>query len=549
MVEANLKVQGEIRARSPSKDTLHDWDETTKTVLHTVSVLNTAYMDKLDVSQLSDAWSELLDLLQRYFNYRSHILGASVFTTITGVLSHQNNNQTWSTPPLLKSAEVWKSYFASPETWQGIEEDNQNAFVAYADAFKAIYHLSDKALAPDLPSMLPNLEACVVKSDEVAYSSDVDNMTAFQIRVMECLSMVRTDDAKLPPYLIQLLSRFVTLPYTSATKTPDKRGPTFVALSKASMTLLQDMTIKHIDQEEVYTSNAFLSAVTSLARPIREKYVWQREGKTPTLWQKAESTVIAILEAGLPRLESNKEIWAIVVDVAHCITRAQIPPELPGSLERDEELDIKSFKQLRDLITLPLGSASLEDSLRRTYTRNLFSTSLVHTPLAGELPDVMSGPLEELYKTRLGQTAELECTLRPAMGYACLSELFDLVAVHDSSAERVKLAQAAAPYLMLRCALPLKTYIADHPLRGRMPAPESQRRELLFVLGELGRLKSEAQAIPDARGVKSKHRKHLHRLYPLLIKAMRVASQDAEVFGQLVALTDMVGDEFGLSNN
>jgi hypothetical protein len=280
-----------------------------------------------------------------------------------------------------------------------------------------------------------------------------------------------------------------------------------------------------------------------------EKYSWQREGKPPTLWQKATTTAIAMLKSGLLHVNSNKETWATLVDIAHYITRAQLLTDSPASLERDEQFDIESFTQFRDLVTLPLGSTSIPDSLRRTYTRNLFSTSLIHGPLSGELPDITSAPLDELYKVRLGQTAELDCTWRPDTSYTCISELFNLVAVHDSSAERIKLAQAAAPYLILRAALPLKTYIADHPLRGRMPAPESQRRELLFVLQELAKLKSEPQAIPDAPGVKSKHKRHLHRLYPLLIKATRVARQDAEVFEQLAALTDMVGDEFGLDDN
>jgi hypothetical protein len=82
-----------------------------------------------------------------------------------------------------------------------------------------------------------------------------------------------------------------------------------------------------------------------------------------------------------------------------------------------------------------------------------------------------------------------------------------------------------------------------------MPAPESQRRELLFVLEQLERLESEPQAIPDTPGVRSKHRRHLHRLYPLLLKAARVARQDAEVFEHLAKLTDLVGDEFGLDDD
>jgi hypothetical protein len=82
-----------------------------------------------------------------------------------------------------------------------------------------------------------------------------------------------------------------------------------------------------------------------------------------------------------------------------------------------------------------------------------------------------------------------------------------------------------------------------------MPAPESQRRELIFVLEQLEKLKSEPQAIPDAPGVKSKHRKHLHRLYPLLLRATRVARQDGEVFEHLAKLTDLIGDEFGLDDD
>lgn len=547
MVKANLDVQREIRSQSPQSDLLKDWSQTTRAVLQTVSILNTTYMDKLDASQLGDAWSELLDLLQQYFEYRSHALGASVFDTITGVLSQTENNHIWKTDALLKTAAVWKSYFPSPDAWQDSnEEGNQDAFVAYADAFKAIYHLADRPLAAELPSMLANLESCVVNSDEIAYSSDMDSMTVLQSRVLDCLSIIKTDDSGIPSYLIELLGRFIALPYVSLDKFPGKRGPTFVALSKASMTLLQNTTIQHIDKEEIYKNDAFAHALGNLARPIREKYLWQREGKAPTLWQKATTTAIAIVQPALSHLGSNKEIWANLIDIAHYIARAQVSSDAPMSLEKDEKFDIESFKQLRELIVLPLGSSSLPDSLRRTYARNLFSTSLIHTPLSGELPDTMTTPLEELYKIRLGQTAELESTWRPNMGYSCLAELFSLVAVHDSSTERIKLAQAAAPYLILRCALPLKTYIADHPLRGRMPAPEPQRRELLFVLGELYKLRCEPQAIPDAPRVESKHRKHVHRLYPLLIKATRVARHDPEVFEILSKLSDVVGHEFGL---
>lgn len=558
-VEANLSSQKTVRhgSRSAAGD-IETWNETTKTVLQSVSTLTTMRLQKVDdVSTFGGAWSDLLDRLQQYFAFGSHALGSYVFDTITNVLSHLPDAQTLGDSHLRKTATVWASYLNSHNTWGTDPGHNQEAFVAYADAFKAIYRLAGQSIDSDLPSMLSHLEACIVESDAIAYSKDIDTMTPLQARVLECLSMIDTSAPNLPSYMIELLGRFSVLPYKSVEEHSEKQGPTFVALSKASMTMLQEVTIKHVEHKKIYTDGAFNTAVTHLAWPIREKYAWQKEGKPPTIWQKATTTAIVILQAGLPQLhahgitgESLNNIWATVVDIAHHITQAQHldSEKPPASLEMDEKFDTRSFTELRDLITTPLDSASLPDSVRRTYTRNLFSASLVHTPLQGELPDLATSPLDDLYTTRLGQTAVLPATLRSKMSYTCTMELFSLVTAGEDSVPHVKLAQAAAPYLILRVAIPLKTYIADHPLRGRMPAPDSQRRELLLILSQLEDLQSEPQAIPDAPGVKSKYRKHLHRLYPLLVKAMRVASQDREVFERLVRLTEMVGEEFGVND-
>jgi hypothetical protein len=558
MVEANIIVHRRLRSDTLSNKEIADWNETTKTILHTITILYTAYMDKLDPDQLGNAWSGLLEYLQQYFDCNSHALGLSVFETITGVLSHVNDAGLLGMPSVLKTAEIWKSYFNNRDTWTTGRENNQDAFVGYVDALKHIYRLAGRSLDTQLPAMLANIEACVVDSDEVAYSSDVDNMTALQTRAIECLSMIKTESSSLPTPLIRLLSRLVILPYTSMAEDTKKRGPTFVAVAKAAMTLLQSTIIKHIEQKEIFTNGSFLFALQSLEEPAHEKYTWQREGKAPTLWQKATSTAIAILKSGLPILNAHSEAnsslnetWTTIVTLAHDITRAQFSSinNIPSSLEKDETLDVESYTQLRDLITLSLGSPSISDALRRTYTRNLFSISLIHTPLPGELPNIVKAPLEDLYKIRYGQTADLEVTWRINMSYTCLTELFNLVSVHDATPARIKLAQAASPYLILRAALPLKTYIADQPIRGRMPMPEAERRELLFVLKKLSKLNSEPQAIPDAPGVKSKYRKHLHRLYPLLNKASRVARQDAEVFEHILKLIDLVGDEFGLDDD
>jgi hypothetical protein len=59
-------------------------------------------------------------------------------------------------------------------------------------------------------------------------------------------------------------------------------------------------------------------------------------------------------------------------------------------------------------------------------------------------------------------------------------------------------------------------------------------------------LKCEPDAIPDAPGVESEGKKHLHRLYPLIAKAVRIASRDKEVLEWIGRALDEVGMEFGV---
>lgn len=555
MVESNLEAQTTLRRISnPPRDEVTAWEETTRTVLDSVSNLFSTYIYKVDnPSKLGASWKELLVYLEKYFEFGSFTLDRSVFDALTAVISRINNVRVFGAEPVVDTALVWRSYSKYRLEGDDDQEGNQDAFVAYAEAFKAIFRLGEELLPVYINTMVPNLLVCVAKSDEAAYSSDVDHMTTFQTRVMECLSMVQYTQSGILAFMIRMISGLCVLPYTAASN-PKKKRPTFVALSKASMSLLQSVTVKHIGDSDIYERGAFCFALSSLVRPVQEKYVWKQEGKPPTLWQKATNTALAILEPGLSFLETQdfsndvvKDLWDQIVNLAAGITGARVSPlDPPSSLETDENFDIDAFTRLRSMIGTSLGSASLPDSMRRTYTRNLFQTSLIHRPETGEVPDVSSAPLEDLYKVRRGRTRDTTPTPRIRMAYACFSELIALVSVKSGSGEEIKLSQAAAPYLILRVALTLKGYIADQPLRGRMPAPDTHRAELMFALEQMKRLDSEPQAIPNAPGATSRHKKHLHRIYLLVVEAIGVAKYDDSVMEELRALMGIVGGEFGL---
>lgn len=208
-----------------------------------------------------------------------------------------------------------------------------------------------------------------------------------------------------------------------------------------------------------------------------------------------------------------------------------------------------------------------------------------------------------LCKPRNGRTIDPKPTKRKEISYVCLNELFEIVSVHDETAAApeitlqpptprfplpgtspsntpldplkspvpdttgsslsqnglshgatesshdlyIRLARVAAPYLVLRAALTLRAFVADQPLRGRMPQPLSQRRELERILQSLIGLNSEPKAIPGFPRLDSESARHLYALYPLLVEAMMVVNPgDEKVVRLVTGALDVVGRTLGL---
>lgn len=557
-IEAQLRLTNDPESAMSDKDK-RGWNETTVVVLSGVTSLLAENLDVLSGHHtFKTSWKNLLAHFKALLGFETMEINTAVFKALRQILSKGNikGSKYFDNQSLDLAWDLWsESLPAVKSTRINKRGDNQDYFLAYVSAMQELYRLVEQELdIVRVKTILKLLREAIQQADAATYSADIEYLTPLQTQVLESLTMIRTDIEGVPAALINQVAEFVALAFEPRSSNVERQRPTYVALSKASMTLSESFILAHSSNQDIFTSSAVSSALSALSKPIILKYSFPITTKSISPWRQATTSALAILESVLPaiaKLELKEDvirsIWTSIVTIADGITTAHCE-DAPATtdIKSDQNFDITSFLTLRELITPALGSPIILDKSRRIYTESLFHRSIIHTPLPQELPNSNQELLANLYQPRKGCTVDPPPSPRSKMSYVCFDELISLVAVHDSSVSRIKLAQAAAPYLILRAGLTLRAYIADQPLRGRMPQPLSQRKELLYILKALVSLRCEPKAIPDTPGVESEGKKHLHRLYPLLAKAVRTAARDQEVLEWVGKALDEVGMEFGV---
>jgi hypothetical protein len=546
-----------------------DWNGTAVVVLNGVSNLLANYLDILmKHPSFNEIWRQLIEHKTTLLDFGVLEINSAVFKALGHIVSQTNesgrsdfNKQTVDLTWTLWSRGV-------PSAKKPEAGDNQASLVSYTEALTEMYKLIEADLTVDkAQKILDLLRQAVEEASVGSYASDVEQVTQLQGKILGAVEMLRTDVEGVPAVVVTQVSGFVKLAFEhdheEVTAPGSKR--TFVAMSKASMDMLQRLILKHAGDKDIYESGALSAALSALCTPISLKYEFPITTKSTQPWKLASSTVLTVLEATLKQLgtldvpqQTIQEAWTTIVAIADGILSADCRGPVPiEQIKEDESFDIASFKKLRQLIIPSLGNGEIQDKTRKAYAESLFSTSIIHAPSPSDATLLSGGKagLQGLYVSAPGRTVSIPPTPRAKMAYVALEELFSLVPVDhdgDDSEETaeyyVRIACMVAPFLILRCGLTLRAYVADQPLRGRMPQPLSQRKELEWILRKLVALRSEGDAIPDLPGVESDTRKHLLRLYPLIVKAVGVTGDngdDGAVRRLLGEALEVVGGEFG----
>ncbi|KAL8946980.1 MAG: hypothetical protein Q9222_006691 [Ikaeria aurantiellina] len=495
-------------------------------------------------------WDRLLQCYAALLSREYLGLSCAVFTGLADMLSEIQRVTPLSEPPLESAWALWRDH--NPATYEINEKDDNNealtAYIHFIHQYEAM--LNGGFGAPQAEAVMSSLKSCVIASTPVAYSTDIDTLTPVQSLVLETLGLIPRSSPQMLVQLVQEIAILGTLAYDRRQNSSQK-GKTFVALSRAAIGRLEDTVKQHSTAPAAPSARLLAIALHAMKVPICLKYQFHIQGKGIPTWKKATSAVLSVLNEALPRgcQGSTPEmhgLWSAIVEINDGIAAADIEGQTSMSaINADQVFDMKSFSQLQNIVVPILGSSSTPDQVRRKYVESLFHHSIIHEPHPDDLARPDQELLDGLRSQHIGRVQDLPPKRRSKMAYLLLDQLFDLVALHDGSTERVKLAQAAAPYLILRVGLVLKAYICDQPLRGRAPQPLSQKVEMHYVLKKLIELDSEPRAIPESTAVQSEHKKHLFLLFGLVTKALKVAWRDEKMSAALRKALEAVGNDFG----
>ena len=546
LLACNIDRCEQLVERGDQLAQLSDWNEAAVLMLAKASDLLVTHVGLLaHQDAFGPFWEKCLGHLRQSLGREDLKLSAAVYECLEHVLSAFQTEPYKAFTHARAAWELWKD--GNPADHRNISQTmtgNQPALLAYLRCLSNLQSLMGDGHVERIRSMLNALQECATKGQVTTTREDVDRSTSVQSEVLACIRNVDPMITGVASELISSVSSLIGLAYDE--DFINESGPTYIAFSKAAMDVLGSLNGRCGQVQDIYESGSFVTALRTLESAIARKYRAPLAGKDPRAWRKATTTCVSIMEDSLPHLAAMDidthagSIWEQCLACLRSIVHvdAEICKVAKDAVV-DQDLDIEAFHKVHQLLVPALGRAKIPDRLRQSFAAMLFETSLIHEPHPDDLPRAGADILSNLASTHIGRVKRPCPARRSRVSYVLLGALFDLVACHDGSDERVRLAQAAAPFLILRVSLPLKSYVLDQPLRGRMPLAASQRNELFHILAKLVALDCEPRALPDGSP-----QRHLHWVYGLVREAIGVARRDQGLHSALARVLEVVGNEF-----
>ncbi|KAK9368587.1 hypothetical protein V1509DRAFT_623344 [Lipomyces kononenkoae] len=557
-----------IQARETEKK---QWSETMTLILSGLSRLySTFFYAFLKQPDFTALWNTLLRYLQSLISIGRPEIIVSVFKAVTDIL--QGIHESKSDLPAESIEETWKLWSSQEQIIIESEKNTtgvmtQESLTAYVNSFKSLYALMESNMTVvKIEKTLKIMRSCLLFPELPPYFSDVDYLTPLQSAIMEVVKGINTTVEGSASLILRTYSEFSSFAYREdilnnmpVRATGKSKKPTYISISVQCFDLVCEIFKANLSDRTLFADGSLAFALEMLAFPMRAKYncpAYTSSEHSLTLWMLASNTFIEIVERTIPKLQVASEadidqkiaIWSKITIGTTAIVMSNATG-VGSSTSEDEQFDIVAYQKLEKLIIPYLGDKDLPDRIVEHYISTLFNCSFFYVVIGvsedkdkdinKRLVDLFSEPL-------LGSTETLNVLPRQNMSYVCFGSLFSLSTVEaNDSPERRRLAEATLPYLLLRCALILHRFAADQPLRGHVPAPRLQRKELIYILSQLLLLTdhytSSTNPTEEIKNGVSINYRPLLRLFPLLSKGILVSKGDSDVLHLLQAVFEKIG--------
>ena len=531
----NAAAVSTIADKPGSEDNVQTAHEMTETILEGTSAVLAQHARVIEnIAELPQLWDMFANTLEILLSNGNYSTSAAIYRSLTTILATVDVPLHEWQQPVQRTFVLWSSKIPPVPKQQSTKQDNQSAFAAYADLASDMHRLMSQELTEQqAATIIDNLFACVRESKALYYGADIHAMSPLQDKVLNLLQSLRTDIPGSKPRLVTTAAAAILLHTETASQDNKSGRPSYIALAGESINWLQRLITTHAEDSELCGTDAVQKAVESLQIVISRKYGTKQDYKGMMIWRRATAAAVAVAQPVLEKTLSSAVskatsamLWAEFVRISGAIVTANDLHTF-GDVQRiyeDQISDIAAYEALRKIMVPRLGSSELPDSIRETFAQSLFEASIIHQLEKCELLASGNTILDSVGTIRRGRM-NVPFSQREQMSYVCFKELVALSSERsDSTPEQERIAQAVAPLLVLRLAIPIRAYIADQPLRGRAPQPLSELEELLFCFEQIEKLRLHPDALPRAKtGGAGGEKAHLTYLYPLLAKAIKTA--------------------------
>ncbi|GJN94193.1 hypothetical protein Rhopal_007267-T1 [Rhodotorula paludigena] len=377
--------------------------------------------------------------------------------------------------------------------------------------------------------LLAVLKAVLTYPRSLDYRLDIDGLMPLQAAVLEVIAVIKLDIPGAPSAVLSDLSEYLTLAFTTRVqKVPPTRAAgapqvTYIALAKEIMPHVQWLYQQYKDEPLVYEQGAVGTMLEAYAVPMRLKHECPapaKFGSAEPLWKTATVNFLKAVRdvtQCLQELDSqlsdatHEAIWRGIIEGfagALVASSRHIADRGLSEIHQEENFDRALLISLERDVLPHLGSSRVPDNLiqrlgktlqigSRLYRLDLPEASfeMDRRPPVDDYDTPPPSPLEPRFDPDFdkqargemhGTTVDVVELGRERFAYWSLELLFYIC--HDDgepSSTRERIAAVCAPAFVNRCAAALRTYIADAPLRGKMPFPRIRQEELVYLLQKL----------------------------------------------------------------